>query len=216
MLQRKLGRAFWDNPESAETTKQKYKRLYHEGPKPSEEQQRLIDDVQTALHEVKRRKKNADQKEEYPKHRFMVVGEGGSGKTFAYNVKLLLFYFSLIIPFQKIIANAKREEFNFLPMASTGIAAELLHEGQTVHKRLCRRKHVNSSTKPDIDRESVFAEMLRSVDGILTDEISMQHRDVIEYVDRLFRYVETNASLKNLPFAGKVSFKLFNTHNSKN
>uniref|UniRef100_A0A914H714 ATP-dependent DNA helicase n=1 Tax=Globodera rostochiensis TaxID=31243 RepID=A0A914H714_GLORO len=92
---------------------------------------------------------------------------------------------------------------DFLPMATTGIAADLLYEGQTVHKRLCRAKHVDSSTALNVDYESNFAHMLRSIHGMIIDEISMQHRDVLEYVDRLLRSVAPKR-LENIPFAGKV------------
>uniref|UniRef100_A0A183BU32 ATP-dependent DNA helicase n=1 Tax=Globodera pallida TaxID=36090 RepID=A0A183BU32_GLOPA len=77
-------------------------------------------------------------------------------------------------------------------------------EGQTVHKRLCRAKHIDSSTPLNVDQESHFAEMLRNIDGMIIDEISMQHRDVLEYVDRLLRYVAPSDFLKSLPFAGKA------------
>ncbi|KAL3108761.1 hypothetical protein niasHT_019248 [Heterodera trifolii] len=94
--------------------------------------------------------------------------------------------------------------FTFLPTATTGIDAELLYEGQTVHKRICRRKHVNSSTPLNIDYDSRFAELLRRTHGILIDEISMQHKDVLEYVDRLLRSVAPTDYLRRIPFAGKV------------
>uniref|UniRef100_A0A914H7G4 ATP-dependent DNA helicase n=1 Tax=Globodera rostochiensis TaxID=31243 RepID=A0A914H7G4_GLORO len=92
---------------------------------------------------------------------------------------------------------------DFHPMATTGIAADLLYEGQTVHKRLCRAKHVDSSTALNVDYESNFAHMLRSIHGMIIDEISMQHREVLEYVDRLLRSVAPKR-LENIPFAGKV------------
>jgi hypothetical protein len=98
----------------------------------------------------------------------------------------------------------KAAGFNFLPMATTGIAAELLYEGQTVHKRLCRQRHIDASTPLNVDLESNFAEMLRRIDGMIIDEISMQNRDVLEYVDRLLRFVVPTELLKSLPFGGKV------------
>ena len=94
-------------------------------------------------------------------------------------------------------------EYNILPMASTGIAAELLLDGATVHRRLCRQKNVDSTTQPNIEYQSQSAEMLRKIHGIIIDEVSMQHRDVLEYVDRLFRFVAPR-HLSHIPFAGKV------------
>jgi len=99
-----------------------------------------------------------------------------------------------------------------MPMASTGIAAELLYGGATVHKRLCRQKHVDSSSKPFVDYRSQFADTLRKLHGIIIDEVSMQHKDVLEYVDRLFRSVAPRA-LKQIPFGGKVNLQIiFNIH----
>lgn len=95
-------------------------------------------------------------------------------------------------------------EFLIMPMASTGIAAELLYGGATVHKRLCRQKHVDSSTQPFVDYRGQFADTLRKLHGIIIDEVSMQHKDVLEFVDRLFRSIATPL-LKNVPFGGKVN-----------
>jgi len=93
-------------------------------------------------------------------------------------------------------------------MASTGIAAELLYGGATVHKRLCRQKHVDSSTRPFVDYRSQFADTIRKLHGIIIDEISMQHKDVLEFVDRLLRSVAPRP-LKNIPFGGKVILQFF-------
>ncbi|KAL3092867.1 hypothetical protein niasHT_030056 [Heterodera trifolii] len=166
-----------------------YYQKYVSGPKPNEDQQKLIDDVHAALEHVQQ-VIDGQCPDFLPdiQRFFMVTGEGGAGKTFTYN---------------KIIAHAKSAGINFLPMASTGIAAELLYEGQTVHKRLCRLKQVDYSISPNVDNESNFANMLRNIHGILIDEISMQHRDVLEFVDRLLRSVATQ-QFKDLPFAGKV------------
>lgn len=50
---------------------------------------------------------------------------------------------------------------NILPMASTGIAAEYLLEGSTVHKRLCRRRHVDASSPAMIDPQSAYGQFLK-------------------------------------------------------
>uniref|UniRef100_A0A183BTU6 ATP-dependent DNA helicase n=1 Tax=Globodera pallida TaxID=36090 RepID=A0A183BTU6_GLOPA len=166
-----------------------YRNKYFEDPKPNEEQQQLIDLVYNAV--VDAQQVISGQQTQFTPglcRLFMVTGEGGAGKTFSYN---------------KIIARAKASRLNFLPMATTGIAAELLYEGQTVHKRLCRARHVDASTPLNVDYESNFAHMLRSIHGMIIDEISMQNRDVLEYVDRLLRSVAPKR-LQNIAFAGKV------------
>uniref|UniRef100_A0A183BNP0 ATP-dependent DNA helicase n=1 Tax=Globodera pallida TaxID=36090 RepID=A0A183BNP0_GLOPA len=170
--------------------KRRYEELFNAGPNPNEEQHTLIEDIYKGVEaaQLLRRGSQSTATSTVPRL-FMVTGEGGAGKTFTYN---------------KIIAKTKAAGFNFLPMATTGIAAELLYEGQTVHKRLCRAKHIDSSTPLNVDQESHFAEMLRNIDGMIIDEISMQHRDVLEYVDRLLRFVAPTDFLKSLPFAGKA------------
>ncbi|KAL3121183.1 hypothetical protein niasHT_006212 [Heterodera trifolii] len=170
--------------------RKRYADIYTADPKPNNEQQLLVDavfDGVTAANKL--RKGDAEDKDLYTPRLFMVTGEGGAGKTFTYN---------------KIIAKVKAAGFNFLPMATTGIAAELLYEGQTVHKRLCRQRHIDASTPLNVDLESNFAEMLRRIDGMIIDEISMQNRDVLEYVDRLLRFVVQTELLKSLPFGGKA------------
>ncbi|KAL3072091.1 hypothetical protein niasHT_036318 [Heterodera trifolii] len=172
------------------TMQQDYLQKYLAGPKPNAEQEQLIDSVFKGLEDA-RNVIEGRQAEFDPavQRLFMVTGEGGAGKTFTYN---------------KIIARAKSVGMHFLAMASTGIAAELLYEGQTVHKRICRMKHVDSSTSPNVDYESNFAHMLRNIHSMLIDEISMQNKDVLEFVDRLLRSVAPD-KLKEIPFAGKVS-----------
>uniref|UniRef100_A0A183C0C5 ATP-dependent DNA helicase n=1 Tax=Globodera pallida TaxID=36090 RepID=A0A183C0C5_GLOPA len=179
-----------ENDEQHIGMKRRYEELFKAGPNPNEEQQNLIEDIYKGVEAAQLLRRGSQSAATSAVSRlFMVTGEGGAGKTFTYN---------------KIIAKTKAAGFNFLPMATTGIAAELLYEGQTVHKRLCRAKHIDSSTPLNVDQESHFAEMLRNIDGMIIDEISMQHRDVLEYVDRLLRFVAPTDFLKSLPFAGKA------------
>lgn len=88
-------------------------------------------------------------------------------------------------------------------MATTGIAAELLYEGQTVHRAICRRKHVDASTPITIDPLSHHANMIRKAHVLIIDEVCMAHRDLIEYVDKTIRAV-VEERLQNIPFGGKV------------
>ncbi|KAL3096458.1 hypothetical protein niasHS_004420 [Heterodera schachtii] len=170
--------------------RERYADIYTASPRPNNEQQILVNAVFDGVKAANEfRKGDADDKHLNTHRLFMVTGEGGAGKTFTYN---------------KIIAKVKAAGFNFLPMAATGIAAELLYEGQTVHKRLCRQRHIDASTPLNVDLESNFAEMLRKIDGMIIDEISMQNRDVLEYVDRLLRFVVPTNLLKSLPFGGKA------------
>lgn len=88
-------------------------------------------------------------------------------------------------------------------MATTGIAAELLHEGTTVHRRLCKTKHVDAASQPSVSLSSVLADVINQAHVLIIDEISMQHKDVLEYVDRLLKSVAPS-HLKEISFAGKV------------
>ena len=90
-------------------------------------------------------------------------------------------------------------------MASTGIAAELLHEGKTVHSAICRAKHVDASTPVMIDPLSLHAKKIRMAHILIIDEVSMLHKDVLEFIDKTIRTV-VDIRLKHLPFGGKVSF----------
>uniref|UniRef100_A0A914M1P1 ATP-dependent DNA helicase n=3 Tax=Meloidogyne TaxID=189290 RepID=A0A914M1P1_MELIC len=170
------------------STQDYYLRLFYNDPRPTEEQQQFIDEIVrgmwSARHVIDGLETSFAQ--DIPRY-FFITGEGGSGKTFMYN---------------KLIAFLHANEFLIMPMASTGIAAELLYGGATVHKRLCRQKHVDSSTKPFVDYRSQFADTLRKLHGIIIDEISMQHKDVLEFVDRLFRSIAPR-TLKQIPFGGK-------------
>jgi hypothetical protein len=96
-------------------------------------------------------------------------------------------------------------------MATTGIAAELLHEGTTVHRKLCRAKHVDAATSINVDPFSIMGEVIQQAHVLIIDEISMQHKDVLEYVDRLVKSVTPRDDLRNVNFAGKVNlyFKIF-------
>jgi len=106
---------------------------------------------------------------------------------------------------QNLILYFKAHGLTVLPMGATGIAAELLPEGTTVHKRLCKRRHVKATSEPWVEPQSKFAHMLRNTHGIIIDEISAQHRDVLEFVDRLFkRALPSNSHLNKYAFAGKV------------
>ena len=61
---------------------------------------------------------------------------------------------------------------------------------------------VQGDTKPRIARHSAFAALLNKAQVIIIDEISMQDRFVLEYVDKLLR--EISGTHGDLPFGGKA------------
>lgn len=86
--------------------------------------------------------------------------------------------------------------------ASTGIAADLIFEGATLHSKLRIPLEMNETTKPQLDYESDAAKILRHLEVLIIDEISISHKHVIGYVDRLLRDIDQQHA--HLAFAGKV------------
>jgi ATP-dependent DNA helicase PIF1 len=96
----------------------------------------------------------------------------------------------------------KAKGLRVLPCATTGIAAELLIEGSTVHRRFCVQNDVKHDTQPRMARHSNYAMLLDAAQLIIIDEVSMQDRYVLEYVDKLLRSISEHHS--KLPFGGKA------------
>lgn len=96
----------------------------------------------------------------------------------------------------------KAKKLRVLPCASTGIAAELLIEGATAHRKFGVPNDVKGDTKPRIARHSSYAAVLDAAQAIIIDEVSMQDRWVLEYIDRELRAISSN--YEDLPFGGKV------------
>ena len=90
-----------------------------------------------------------------------------------------------------------------MPCASTGIAATLLFDGTTAHRRFIIPMNVKDDTQV---RHVTLgqSEILMAGDLIILDEVTALNRDVFDYIDRMLRHVEQNATLKDLPFAGKI------------
>ena len=102
---------------------------------------------------------------------FYLQGPGGTGKTFLYQT--LYYYFS---------SRGKR----VLCVASTGIAALLLPNGQTSHSQFKIPIDLNETSVSSISKSSLLAAELRKVDLIIWDEVPMQHKYCFEVVHRLF------------------------------
>lgn len=144
---------------------------------------------------------NADPNDKSIPRHFFLTGAGGTGKTFTYNVSsssLITQGFSI----QTIIAGMKAQRLRVLPCATTGIAAELLIEGSTVHRRFGVPNDVKHDTQPRIPRHSNYSMLLNAAQLIIIDEVSMQDRYVLEYLDRLLRSITEHYS--HIPFGGKA------------
>ena len=70
---------------------------------------------------------------------FFIDGPGGSGKSYLLN---------------GLIKNMKVEGYKVLPHATTGIAADLLEGGRTVHSRFKIPLHVDKETVLDIKSDT--------------------------------------------------------------
>lgn len=96
----------------------------------------------------------------------------------------------------------KSQRLRVLPCATTGIAAELLIEGSTVHRRFGVPNDVKHDTQPRLQRHSNYAQLLDAAQLIIIDEVSMQDRYVLEYLNRLLQSISEHHG--DLPFGGKA------------
>lgn len=101
---------------------------------------------------------------------FYLQGPGGTGKTFLY--RTLYHYF-------------RSQGRTVLCVASTGIAALLLPNGQTSHSQFKIPIDLNETSVSSISKSSLLAAELRKVDLIIWDEVPMQHKYCFEVVHRL-------------------------------
>jgi len=80
-----------------------------------------------------------------------------------------------------------------LAVASSGIASLILHGGRTVHSRFKVPLNITKTSVCDISKRSNgLLELLKRTKLIVWDEISMQHKHVIECVDRTLRDLLSN------------------------
>lgn len=115
---------------------------------------------------------------------FFVDGPGGSGKTYVYTV------------INHILRGRKLKILN---VAWTGIAANLLPDGRTVNSAFKLNVH-DGNKSTTMKRQSKEAKMLKDVDCIIWDEVSMTPKCALEAIDNLLRDI-TQA---NSPFGGKL------------
>lgn len=89
----------------------------------------------------------------------------------------------------------------------TGIAADLLFEGATLHSKLRIPIDIDADTVPMLDYESVTAKVLRALEVLIIDEISMANKVIIKFLDALLRSVRFEH--RDKPFGGVVNL-IFN------
>ena len=119
---------------------------------------------------------------------FMLEGPGGCGKTFLYNT---------------LIAQLRHEKRSVIACASTGIAALLLMGGSTAHRAFRIPEDVNRDMPPRYAWETDDAKRVRDAEVLIIDEVSMLHRDVLDYINRTLQDLQPTDEPK-MPFGGKV------------
>jgi len=107
-----------------------------------------------------------------PNKLFFLDGPGGTGKTFVYNT---------------ILGNFCSRGVKCMAMATSGIAACLLHEGQTAHSSLAIPLQLHDKSTCCISAQSSLAQRLREVQLIVLDEACARHRFMIKAIDRSLR-----------------------------
>uniref|UniRef100_A0AC34RS69 ATP-dependent DNA helicase n=1 Tax=Panagrolaimus sp. JU765 TaxID=591449 RepID=A0AC34RS69_9BILA len=120
---------------------------------------------------------------------FFVTGSGGTGKTTLFNALIKRIY---------------AEKKTYMATASTGIAALLLPGGQTAHSGFRINNDVDPTSEPSINYESFYAQRIRAASLIIVDEVSMMHKNVLEFIDKTLKSVQPRGPLRNTLFGGKV------------
>ncbi len=103
---------------------------------------------------------------------FFLHGPGGTGKTYLYNT---------------LCYHLRSQGKIVLCVASSGIAALLLKGGRTAHSRFKIPIPCHESSVCNIAKHSDLAELIRMTDLVVWDEAPMQHRHIMDTVDRSFR-----------------------------
>ena len=115
---------------------------------------------------------------------FFLHGPGGTGKTYVYNT---------------LCYHLRSQNKIVLCVASSGIAALLLMGGCTAHSRFKIPIPCNETTFCNIKKNSHLAKLICETDLLIWDEAPMQHRHIMETVDRTFKDLRNNS---DKPFGG--------------
>ena len=121
--------------------------------------------------------------------RLFIDARGGCGKTYLLNTIL------------KSVRSMSDQGEICLAMASTGIAANLLHMGRTYHSRLKAPLTPKEDSILDISVQSNLAKVIQKAKLIIIDESTMIDSYMLSAIDRTLRDVMNN---KGTPFGGKI------------
>lgn len=117
---------------------------------------------------------------------FFLDGPGGTGKTFLYNT---------------LITYLKANNYKCIPVASSGISAELLSSGTTAHSKFKIPIPVMRNSMCHIPAQSLLASEIKQANLIIWDEAPMMNKLAVEAVDRTLRDL---MEIPDIPFGGKA------------
>ena len=122
---------------------------------------------------------------------FFISGAGGCGKTFLENT---------------ILDHVRSQGNIAIAMASSAIAAILLHDGHTAHSVLKIPIQANSTSVCNFTNKTQLADLIKAGSVFIWDEAPMMSKFVYDTVDRSFRDVmkNVNPDLEHIPFGGKI------------
>ena len=107
---------------------------------------------------------------------------GGTGKTFVINL---------------LLAKIRQQSKIAIAVASSGIAATLLHGGRTAHSTLKLPLNLTQCEAPlcNISKGTGEAKVLQECELIVWDECTMSHRQALEALDRTLQELRGNGNL---------------------
>lgn len=116
---------------------------------------------------------------------YFIDGPGGTGKTTLY---------------KHLIRDIKRSGRSIIACAHTGIAAQLLPGGCTVHSTFSIRLKIDETTRSSLDVNSPRAQEIREASLIIWDEAPMSSGLMVKIVDEFLKDLMNDPR----PFGGKV------------
>jgi hypothetical protein len=128
---------------------------------------------------------NAVNDDTLPHRCFFLDGPGGSGKTYLYKT---------------LLKHVRGEGNVVLPVASTGIAANLLEGGRTYHSQFKLPVPLLDNSVSSMRMTSADAELIKNAKLLIWDESTMAPSEALKAVDRLLKEIMNNTK----PFGGKV------------
>ncbi|UYV79082.1 hypothetical protein LAZ67_17001066 [Cordylochernes scorpioides] len=120
-----------------------------------------------------------------PQRLFFLDGPGGSGKTFLYKT---------------LLSTIRGNNGIALPVASTGIAANLLEGGRTYHSQFKLPVPLLDTSTSSMRMTSDDAKQIREANVIIYDEATMAPKDALRCINNLLKEIMQNEK----PLGGKT------------